>query len=598
MFKFLLNKIKLRYENPFYLVLVALFSLLILISNVIACVFSFKQKEEELLSQINLTYSQLAKEYEDVIDNFWKIYMPIYESKADMQNYQDTWGPYFDTKNHPTLDTHYRLDLQITLQRIMQRNDDIQWIILYNPERQDNYILYGSNLSLVKLSDNFPYIEQLNSGNSFMQVLGTETISYGNTKYKTFAICGGIPASIGKGSLLVGYRLDNFVGICNNSQKTLNSINYVLTNNNQIIFDYSGKYDKSLTYCAETAMKEERISFNGKKYFSTSKNCGKSTSMLSYYVSWSEYRHYCNQNTPFLLSLFLLFSVTALFIYQVMLQGIAKEVNRINTGLQIIGNNNLSYQIPTDFRQHALSEIAVSINAMTVRLKTNIGKAHYHEMKQHEAELSDLQSRFNPHFLYNSLELLRSRCELNGDYTTADLISQLATIFRGFLNTKIFIPIVDELAFSKRYLALFGANHKDQVTIRYDFDKDILQYGIMRNIFQPLIENYFIHGFDAANEENYVIFRGKSLDEHTMILSMEDNGLGMTKEEIAQLCMKLQAPIQNSQESYGLKNLHQRLQLFYGEDYGLEIEPNQNCSTGISVKMRIPKLTCEEYGKR
>ena len=105
--------------------------------------------------------------------------------------------------------------------------------------------------------------------------------------------------------------------------------------------------------------------------------------------------------------------------------------------------------------------------------------------------------------------------------------------------------------------------------IRYDFDKDILKYGIIRNLFQPLIENYFVHGFDTSNEENYILFKGKSLDEERMILTVEDNGSGMTDQEMQELNDKLHEPIKMDTESYGLKNLHQRLQLFYGGDCGL-----------------------------
>ena len=143
----------------------------------------------------------------------------------------------------------------------------------------------------------------------------------------------------------------------------------------------------------------------------------------------------------------------------------------------------------------------------------------------------------------------------------------------------------------------FGARYEDKVKIRYDFDKDILKYGIIRNLFQPLIENYFVHGFDTSNEENYILFKGKSLDDKTMILTVEDNGTGMSDEEIKQLNAKLHEPIQISTESYGLKNLHQRLQLFYGEGCGLTVCQNPNTPKGLCIQMTALKITCEEYSE-
>lgn len=111
---------------------------------------------------------------------------------------------------------------------------------------------------------------------------------------------------------------------------------------------------------------------------------------------------------------------------------------------------NLDYQLPTKINQSGFPEIAESINHMALRLKKNINRAYYYEIKQREAELSELQSKFNPHFLYNSLEMLRVRCHQNNVDTTANLISQLASIFRGFISYKTFISMTEELAFSKR----------------------------------------------------------------------------------------------------------------------------------------------------
>jgi len=588
------HKSRTNFQNVFFLVLITLFSLFITISCIIACFFSYRQKEEEIFSQINSVYARLTREYEMIVDNFWEIYMPVSENLAE---YQKIWSVYFDTKAHPTLSTHYKLELQESLRLMLQRNEDIQWIMLYNPERTDNLILYVGGSGMQAIPNDLPYLDEIGVAYYGMQIFGTHVFSKNNAKYKTFAISGGIPNQIGKGQIIAGYSLEPLTAAASSIPCSLESVNYVLTNNEDIIFDYSDAYTPDQTYCANEPLNDEIISFQGKQLKVTAKTCGRNTSLLSFYMSQSEFFAYCHQNMPYLIFLSFLFTIMAFLIYRLMIYFISKEVNVINTSLQVIGENDLEHRIPTVFHQSGLSEIADSINHMTLRLKANIDRAHYYEMKQHEAELSDLQSKFNPHFLYNSLELLRSRCQLNGDETTADLITQLSAIFRGFINTKIFIPITEELTFSKRYLTLFGASHKDQVEIRYDFDKDILQYGIIRNVFQPLIENYFVHGFDTSNEENYIIFRGKSIDEHTMMLSMEDNGVGMTEEEILQLSEKLHEPILNSEESYGLKNLHQRLQLFYGEEYGLSIFPNAGSTKGISVRMTVPKITCEEYEK-
>lgn len=95
----------------------------------------------------------------------------------------------------------------------------------------------------------------------------------------------------------------------------------------------------------------------------------------------------------------------------------------------LFSKNQLDYQLPTNFNQSGLPEIAQSINHMTLHLKENINRAYYYELKQKESELAELNSKFNPHFLYNTLEMLRARCTQSGDTATADLITQLGGHF-------------------------------------------------------------------------------------------------------------------------------------------------------------------------
>ena len=191
--------------------------------------------------------------------------------------------------------------------------------------------------------------------------------------------------------------------------------------------------------------------------------------------------------------------------------------------------------------------------------------------------------------------MLRSRCLKSGDDDTADLITQLAAIFRGFIGRKTFIPLTEELAFSNRYLMLFGARYDDQVEVLFDVDSDILCYGIIRNLLQPLIENYFVHGYDPSVSDNYLLIGGRSLDEKRMLLFVEDNGCGMEESKICQLNNGLRESIKTEKDSYGLKNLHQRIRLFYGENCGLSILPNGE--RGIRMEMTVLKMTCEDYEK-
>lgn len=583
--------------NKIFLIYIYLFSFLLLISTFLACFFSYQRKKEVLLQQIDVVYSQLNKEYRNMLNNIWQMYMPIFEFSNDPFA---IWNDYFDDDYDEPMSALDQRTLSASLQLMLSRDERIEWIALYSADRSDNYILYKGHSNVQLLTEDFPYMQELVHDTRSSQIYGMRPFTVANYEtdsvFETYAVCGSVPADIGEGKVLAGYSIAPMVAMCSETAQDLTSLNYVLTSMEEILFDSSNVYQKEDIYYTQSVFSGITKDSEGKQLYVHSKLCGNNTSYLYYYYSWWELFLYCNSNTPLLVLIFLFFASISVFGYLMMMRQVSKEVSVIHDGLMEIGENDLNYRLPLKFNQSGLTEIADSINHMTERLQNQINRSYYFELKHREAELSELQSKFNPHFLYNTLEMLRARCEARGDDSTASLISQLSGIFRGFVGSKTFVPMIEELNFSKRYLALFGARYEDRINIRYDFEDEIMQYGIIRNLFQPLIENYFIHGFDTSNEDNYISFQGKSLDEERILLTVEDNGSGMTTQEMEALNARLHETIRTDMESYGLKNLHQRIRLFYGEGCSLTVYPNPK-GKGISIQMIVRKITCKDYEK-
>ena len=572
--------------------ILVLYTSLLLVSIILSCFFSYQQRKEELQSQIDGIYSRLSVEYQNITNNFWQLYMPFFEPSTGSQ---DVLQQYITNSSNATLTPIEQTQLEQALRQMLLRDQNVKWIIIYANNRVDNYILYRDASGLRMLSDAFPLYDELLSNSGQMAVYGLDNNLVDPALRDTFALCGGIPYFIDKGKILVGYSTAVFENICNSATFHLDSLSFLLTSNDTVLFNHHNSAPAKLDDSANLFVSGTQYLKNGTVLTVHSALCGSNASRLTYYASWWEVFFYSHSNTPLLIFLFLFFFILSLLGYAYIIRMIGKEVSIIQDGLDRISTNDLTFRIENRFQQEDLAQIADSVNEMAERLNHNINLAYYYEIKQRDAQLSELQSKFNPHFLYNSLEMLRSRCQQSGDNTSAKLITDMATLFRGLISSRNFIPLTEELAFSRRYLSLFSARYNDSVEIRYDFDLDIMQYGIIRNLFQPLIENYFVHGFDTSNEDNYLLLKGKSLDDKTMLLTVEDNGIGMSLDDIETLNKKLHAPIKINTESYGLKNLHQRLSLFYGGNCGLTIHPNPNAPKGLSIQMIARKITCEEH---
>ncbi len=576
-----------------FIMLACVYGVILLVVSGIASYFSYSQKKEEFMADVGIVMAQLDREGKDLLENFWQVYMPVFEERTNF----DVFLNYFAREDASPLLPQERASLSATLSKLALRSNHIQWIAVISDARAENYIYYVDAGSLNTLPRDFPYAGKLMTKSKQMEVYEAETfMSPYNTWYHSFAICGGSPLDMGPGKLLVGYGLDSFDQICDAMPLSIEGSSF------HVLYDGKPLYDSATgdttPSVALSDMQDGGIvkSDTGEEFYALMR--GDISHRVSIYalVPYRDAFLHFHAFTPYIFAVIVLFTIISILIYTLMLHMIQREVRTIQAGLAIIGENQLSHRIPTALKQSGLPQIAGSINQMTERLQENIDKAYLYQLKQREAELSELQAKFNPHFLYNTLNMLSTRCYQNNDAETAELIIQLATIFRGFLGSRTFVPISDELAFSKKYLALFCARYEDRVQVIFDIDTQILQYGIIRNIFQPLIENYFVHGYDDQAEENHLIIRGRLHDENNILITIIDDGIGMDAEQMEKLNAQLRefvAMPKGHAESYGLQNIHQRLHLFYGGDCGLSL--SQNGDKGLCVNILMRKMTCDEY---
>lgn len=574
-----------------FLLIGAFYWIILILTSLFVCALSYEQKKSEILADVNIRLTQVGNAYQNLTEQFWESYLPIFENRTTSYLLLRDYFAVPDDDGLTPVELH---DISNVLAQIVVRDDRIQWIAAYSPVRKVNYIYYaasqtGTGVGIMEaLPDDFPYMEQMQQKNNLMEIYG-EIESERSQLRNTIAFAGGTPA-LTKGVLLFGYGISQIQQFAEENLP-LESLQFEIISNEGRLLYHSGEEHIELP---------EEIFQAGSGVFQT--DTGKWYAMVDsfttrggtvyYTIDWKELFLKSNASMPQLLTAILQLSALSILVLCLVMRTIQREARRIRDGLDALGQNQLDYRIGGNFYQAAFADIAHSINKMAESLKENIDKAYYYQLKHKEAEMQELQAKFNPHFLYNSLDVFRARCYENGDDETAELIAQTASVFRGFIGAQTFIPLQQELAFSQRYLAIYRARHNDAMQILYDIDKEVLQYGIIRNVLQPLIENYFAHGFDPSRQDNILQFRGYIRDEDTYVLTVEDNGFGMEEDALQTLNAHLQEPIATEQESYGLKNLHQRIQLYYGPKCGLVIRKNP--TGGLIAELCVLRKKPEE----
>jgi len=244
-----------------------------------------------------------------------------------------------------------------------------------------------------------------------------------------------------------------------------------------------------------------------------------------------------------------------------------------------------------------ISSIHASFNEMCTKLNQYIQEVYVVGMKEKQAELREksaqlyaLQMQINPHFLYNTLEVIRMNCLLLGeDRKVAKMIRMLSQIFRSTVNTDMIVPLREEFKLCQAYLQIFQLRYPDNLKVTFDIDPRTEPYGIIKYILVPIVENSLVHGMDF-NKENCINVSAR-LTDGNIVLAISDNGKGIEAAALAKMNADLAS---NSLQDLGigLSNVQRRIHMIYNARGKLNIE--SRLGYGVRVTVTIPAIPMEE----
>ena len=210
--------------------------------------------------------------------------------------------------------------------------------------------------------------------------------------------------------------------------------------------------------------------------------------------------------------------------------------------------------------------------------------------RQQQMEFEMLASQINPHFLYNTLETIRMQALSCGNRNVATSIKLLGKSMRYVLDNTgtSFTALTKELEYIKTYLSIQQLRFGDRVnyTLQVDEDLDTDSCKILPLLLQPVVENAILHGLESKTQDGMITIQIASVDT-VLLITIKDNGQGMTNEELDALRDRIRKHPSSDTHSIGLYNINQRISLFYGEGYYMEID--SAIGAGTTVRLKIPK---------
>jgi len=268
---------------------------------------------------------------------------------------------------------------------------------------------------------------------------------------------------------------------------------------------------------------------------------------------------------------------------------IVDPIDMICERLEVIGKGSLTVREPIQADIEEIQLLSNGIENMVERLIKQIEKNTEQEKQRRRAEFALLQAQINPHFLYNTLDTIVWLIESEEISEAVKMVASLSNYFRFTLSRgKNVITIEEEEQHVRSYLEIQQMRYRDLMDYEIDIPEQLKKYILPKLTLQPLVENALYHGIKNRRRKGFIRLTGRA-ENGRIILEVTDEGRGMTEERLEEVRASL---TEGTNEGFGLRTVHQRIQILFGPEYGLSLE--STLDVGTKVIVTIPMKTSDK----
>lgn len=375
----------------------------------------------------------------------------------------------------------------------------------------------------------------------------------------------------------------------------------ILDENADILYDIGGldiSDAKKQEIIESLHSRKQHVKINSDKYIVINRQISKygwSTLLL---LEYSEISKKIYDGTIFIIIMTLIIYVILFIICLIFSSSMSSRLKILTDKMEKVKAGMLVTQ-PTVGGSDEIAYIDNNFNDMVVKLNDMINQNYIQNIEKKEAELRTLRFQINPHFLYNTLELINSMASVY-DCDDIGIVSQkLGQMFRYNISNinSDFATLYEEIEHIQNYYSIQKIRFEDNIKIIIDVPDELLEYEIPRFILQPIVENSFKYGFRSDKLQGTIKISARTMGQYLYIF-IEDDGEGMERERLEFVKSYINNEIidngylgeKDARGSIGLYNVNSRIKLCYGDTYGIQLESEKG--KGTKVIIRIPSVQC------
>ena len=381
--------------------------------------------------------------------------------------------------------------------------------------------------------------------------------------------------------------IDNIIRSTNPTDDSItyliNSDNVIVASSDYLLLQEYGitDFNRAASFSDEKNFTE--ITVNNGKVFFLSREIPETDWLMATVIPYASFLMEIEKLKQAIIILILLIGTAAYAIAYIISHSITKRISRLVAQMREIQSGKINNIIENNYKDE-IGELFESYNYMVRKVSSLIDEQYKLGQELKSAELKALQSQINPHFLYNTLDMINWLSLKNSTGEVNSAVRALANFYRLSLSGgKDIVTIADELKHVSYYLQIQNIRFGDKIKPVIDVDKDVLEYSIPKITLQPIVENAIHHGIlEKPDKTGVITVKGRKI-ENTIIITVSDDGIGIPEENLKSIM--LYESLSKTGSSYGIKNINERIKLIYGNDYGL------NCTSvygkGTTVEIRL-----------
>lgn len=292
-----------------------------------------------------------------------------------------------------------------------------------------------------------------------------------------------------------------------------------------------------------------------------------------------------------LIVIFVLILIGLMLVLRNLIRNIVNPINQLSNAVEEVGRGNfdLSVQIHTNDELEMLADV---FNKMVVDIRELMHESVEHEKAIRRMQIENLMLQINPHFIYNTINSIVYMARMSGNHQIADFANAFVSLLQSTLNVRnsVYNTVREELKTVENYLILQKYRYADKFVYHIQCEEELMDCQILNVMLQPAVENAIFHGI-SPKDGKCVLTISIHREKDDLILCVEDDGVGMSQERLAELFTDEHAH-KGDVRKIGVANVRDRIREIYGEPYNLKIESESG--VGTRVIMHVPCLLSEE----